>query len=124
MLIDEYFQKIEADITKCPSVIESHLVKDKRSLHIGIIEGQINFIDGSFLFFIEFVNVKEKTERYKYSYHYQNKDGNFIFRYDTAPHHREIATFPYHKHLKSEKIIEASDPTLAKVLDEIEDLIV
>lgn len=52
MLIDEYFQEIETYITNCPSVIESHLIKDKRSLHIGIIEGQIYFMDGSVLFFI------------------------------------------------------------------------
>lgn len=62
MLIDEYFQEIETYITDCPSVIESHLIKDKRSLHIGIIEGQIYFMDGSVLFFIEFVNVKVKQK--------------------------------------------------------------
>lgn len=124
MLIDEYFQEIETYITDCPSVIESHLIKDKRSLHIWIIEGQIYFMDGSVLFFIEFVNVKDKTERYKYSYHYQDKTGNFIFRYDMAPHHKEIKSFPHHKHFKSEKIIESSDPSLIMVLDEIEDLIV
>ena len=70
MLIEEYFQKIEADIANCPYVFESRVLKDKRSLYIGIIEGDVYFIDESVLHFIEFVNVKERTERYKYSYHY------------------------------------------------------
>lgn len=123
MLIEEYFQKIEADIASCPYVLESRIVKDKRSLYIGIIEGKIYFIDETVLYFIEFVNVKERTEVYKYSYHYQDGDGKLIFRYDMAPHHREIETFPHHKHVSSKEAIEASAPTLAKVLDEIGDLV-
>jgi len=50
--------------------------------------------------------VKERTERYKYSYHYQDGNGKVIFRYDMAPHHIEIETFPHHKHINSEKVIE------------------
>lgn len=123
MLIEEYFQEIEADIATCPYVFESHVFKDKRSFYIGIIEGEIYFIDDSVLYFIEFVNVKEKTEKYKYSYHYQDKDGKLIFRYDMAPHHREIETFPHHKHVNLKKFIKAFTPRLAEVLNEIEDLI-
>ena len=68
MLTDEYFQKIESDIVRCPYIAEFHTFKEKRSLHIGIIEGRIFFIDGSVLCFVEFVNVKETVEKYKYSY--------------------------------------------------------
>ena len=93
-------------------------------MHIGIIEGQIYFVDGSVLFFIEFVNVKERMEKYKYSYHYQDQDGKFVFRYDMAPHHRGITSFPHHKHIESKKVIEASEPSVAKILDEIEGLMV
>ena len=123
MLIEDYFQKIESDCAKCPYVFESRVHKDRRSLHIGIIEGDIHFLDESVLHFLEFVNVKEETERYKYSYHYQDKNGKAIFRYDMAPHHREIETFPHHKHMNSEKVNKSSTPTLAEVLNEIEDLI-
>lgn len=38
MLISEYFQKIESQIADCIYVIETSLVKDKRSLHISIIK--------------------------------------------------------------------------------------
>ena len=123
MLIEDYFQEIESDIANCPYVSESRLLKDKRSLHIGIIEGEIGFVDESALYFIEFVTVKDKTERYKYSYHYQDRDGKVIFRYDMAPHHKKIETYPHHKHVNLEKVIKAFAPHLAKVLDEIGELI-
>ena len=123
MLISEYFQQIESQIADCIYIIETSLVKDKRSLHIGIIEGELFFIDESRLHFIEFVNVKETIEVYKYSYHYQNRNGNLIFRYDMAPHHREIETFPHHKHIHSNKVMETYAPGLVQVLDEIDDLV-
>jgi hypothetical protein len=123
VLISEYFQKIESQIADCIYIIETSLVKDKRSLHIGIIEGELFFIDESRLHFIEFVNVKKTIEVYKYSYHYQDRNSDLIFRYDMAPHHREIKTFPHHKHIHSNNVIEASAPAFAQVLDEISDLI-
>ena len=72
MLITEYFQQIDSVISDCIYVVETNVIKDKRSLHIGVIEGQLLFTDDSVLHFIEFVNVKETTELYKYSYHYQD----------------------------------------------------
>ena len=40
-----------------------------------------------------------------------------------APHHREIETFPHHKHLNSEGVLKSSAPSLNEVLDEIGGLI-
>jgi len=41
----------------------------------------------------------------------------------SVSHHREIQTFPHHKHTLSNKVVDASCPTLAQVLDEIDDMI-
>lgn len=64
MLITEYFQQIESQLADCIHILEIDLHKDKRSSHIGIIEGKIIFIDKSILHFIEFINVKQTTEVY------------------------------------------------------------
>ena len=40
-----------------------------------------------------------------------------------APHHKKFEIFPHHKHLPANKVIKASAPTLAIVLEEIDDLI-
>ena len=122
MLIEVYFQRIVGHITDCPYVAESQIRNDKRSFYIGIVEGEIRFTDDSFLHFIEFVNVKEGINRYKYSYHYQDKAEKVIFRYDMAPHHKETKTFPHHKHLGAEKVVESFAPSLGEVLQEIEGL--
>jgi len=119
VLIEEYFQQIDA-ISQSIIVVENELIRDKRSLYIGFIEGKVTFLDGSKLHFVAFVDVKEAIKRYKYSYHYQDNQGKLIFRYDMAPHHGEIITFPHHKHLASGQVTSTEQPNLRKVLLEIE----
>ena len=120
MLIDEYFQQIDAVIAACPILVKSDLSKDKRSPYIGLLEARLFFLDGSSLQAVEFVNVKTSVDRYKYSYHYQDANCQLIFRYDMAPHHQELATFPHHKHVGATAVKEAIAPTLETVLREIE----
>lgn len=54
----------------------------------------------------------------KYSYHYQGKDKQLIFRYDTAPHWKHLKTAPFHKHTK-EGVFESGIMTFNKVVKEI-----
>jgi len=63
-----------------------------------------------------------KIAKKHYSYHYQDENGNLIFRYDNAPHHPEISTHPHHKHAK-DKILPAQSPDLSQVLKEIDEII-
>ncbi len=120
MLVEEYFREIEDSIADCPYVAKSYIEKDKRSFHVGIIEGRIEFTDGSLLHFLEFVSVKDEINKYKYSYQLQAKNHRLIFRYDVAPHHKDIRSFPHHKHLGSGEVIAAAAPNLKEVLQEIE----
>lgn len=120
MLIEEYFQQIKQEVSKSYSTVTSNIATDKRSLYLGIIEGKLIFLDGSELHFMEFVNVKTEINRYKYSYHYQDNSGVLIFRYDMAPHHKEVQTFPHHKHIVNGQVVDAAPPSLAEILEEIE----
>jgi len=45
-----------------------------------------------------------------------------IFRYDNAEHHKNIKTFPHHKHLEN-SVIESPEKNLFDVLLEIEAMI-
>ncbi len=48
---------------------------------------------------------------------------NLIARCDTAPHHKELKTFPYHVHLP-DGAKESRSVKLIHVLDEIESIII
>ena len=46
----------------------------------------------------------------KYSFHWQNAEGKLIRRWDNAPHHPEISSFPHHLHDAEESNIRPSGP--------------
>ena len=72
----------------------------------------INLSDGSILHAREFFDSRERH----YSYHLQNAEGAMLCRWDDAPHHKTIASFPHHRH-EGETIHESAPMSLSQVLD-------
>lgn len=120
-MIEDYFRQIDTLIATAAIVHSSSITYDKRSTYLGLIRGDIYFVDGSLLHLREFVNVEHDVERYMYVYHYQRPDGTLIFRYDNTPHFPALPTFPHHKHDTSEaNVVAASPPDLQAILTEIQ----
>ncbi len=90
---------------------------DARSNHIGFIQGNLEFVQGSRLFFREYVDLQEAIEKLSYSFHYQDQDNNLIFRYDNAQHKPDLG-YVEHKHIK-DKIISSEIPDIDQVILEI-----
>lgn len=87
------------------------------------IKGTLMFPDGSQLVFNEAIKLHDKQiKKTRYAYHYQDGSNNLIFRYDNAPHHPHIFTYPHHKHVGS-AIEPSQNPDLGDVLSEIEGLL-
>lgn len=92
---------------------------------IGVkFRSELRFYDGSRLSIVEQLGPvgKQDYNRVAYKFHYQDKDGNLIFRYDNSPHYPHLPTFPAHKH-SGDSIIEAEPPDLNDVLTEIDAII-
>jgi len=116
-MIREYFSDRKQELWKHPSVIDLSFDSTITDEDKGFWKAKITFRDGSKLHLFEFVLIENnKTVINKYRYHYQDKDKDMIFRFDDAAHHKEIETFPEHKHEKDE-IVAAERPELDKVLD-------
>ena len=120
MNVREYYAALQAIIRDCPFVIHWNMEFDEIDLYVGYFKGMLEFMDGSTLRFIEFVETHEVEEvkRLKYKYHLQSETGDLIARWDNVPHHRDISSFPHHKHDKNG--VHPSEPAdLKSVLDEI-----
>lgn len=57
----------------------------------------------------------------RYSYYWLTSNNELKIGWDNAPHHTHLSTFPHHKHLEQQQIIQASDETC---LEEVMDLII
>lgn len=56
----------------------------------------------------EYVVAWPEFERSRYRYHLQRVSGEFVVRWDNAPHHRHVASFPNHRH-EADGSVHASD---------------
>ncbi len=119
-LIDEYFQDVRQGISLYQSlIVSSQITYETRTTEEGTIYGLLRFIDQSELHIREYVFLDQgKVIRSTYRYHWQDKKHTLITRWDNAPHHHELPTFPHHKHLPSD-VIGCDPQTFLTVLKEI-----
>ena len=76
--------------------------------------------DNSFLEISEALAAeKEELSWLSYRYHWQDPTGRLILRYDNAPHHQEIETYPHHKHV-AETVVTSQRPSVPDLLKEIQ----
>jgi len=121
-MITQYFADFGNIINSLDFVINSDIQTRKINDFLGIIEGKLIFINGV-LDFLEVIKLTDnKIFKKKYKYHFQKHNGEIIFRYDNAPHHQNIATYPHHKHIGLE-ITESIEPDIIQILIEIKSLI-
>jgi hypothetical protein len=95
-MIAEYFKNAKEEIEKLEWLIDQSSIKTEydEELNIGMISGSLLFKDGSDFHFTELF--LEKGRRYRF--HYMDENKNLILRWDDAPHHKNLKTFPYHIH--------------------------
>jgi hypothetical protein len=100
-------------------IVKNFILRDFKSFSDGFyINISVNLVDNSLLYISEYI---DKSER-NYSYHWQDSDSNLIIRFDNAPYHRSVTTFPHHKHIKNE-IFENNLITFSEIMNYIEQLI-
>jgi hypothetical protein len=117
---NEYIETVKELITSYNDIIAiAELEEFEVTFNEGFIRGIVVFIDGSRLHFLEYIGIINNISiKLKYRYHYEDAEGNMIFRYDNAPHHRNIATFPHHKHVGN-NVLPSREPSLSTVLEEV-----
>ena len=120
MLLKDYLADLQAairDITQTGSILSSNVSVDIRTDQIGIIKGEIEFLDGSTLFFKEYLDLRYRLDKKMYSFHYQDVQAMLRFRYDNAAH-RPALEFQDHKHTPDD-IRSAEVPDLQHIVEEI-----
>jgi hypothetical protein len=79
MLLNNYQANIISTIQKYVNngwILSFTFSVDPRSDYVGFIQGSLEFLQGSRLFFKEYVDLQESIEKLSYSFHYQAPDNN------------------------------------------------
>jgi hypothetical protein len=116
----EYLRRVQAvlnDTIASGQALTMQLHADQRAITRGFLAGILFFADSTELHFREYVDLVSAEPRQMYSYHYQDGDGQLIFRYDNAAHRPPLPA-PEHKHTHG-GILMMLPPSLEQVIDEI-----
>ena len=97
-------------------IVRSYTILDLKTFETGFyLKILVELNDNTKLYISEYI---DETER-NYSYHWQGSKNNLIKRWDNAPYHKDIETFPHHFHTRK-GIFESFDFTIEDILKIIE----
>jgi hypothetical protein len=126
MNIAEYFSSLERGLSQNVKIgsPEQPIICLASDDYNGLIRCRVFFWDDSYLDLYEVISTEQGYPiKIHYAYTYV-RNGKRVFRYDNAPHHPQIPTYPHHKHIGPEDTLAASEePALAQILSEIESLL-
>lgn len=117
LMIGDYFEFLKRIAKKSPEVVNFRLIRECTGIHKWLYQvcpGSqrwqraslfLEYIDAGFLKLITRITGL-------------NAEKNLIMRWDNAPHHREIETFPHHVHEGAE-IKPSVEPSFAIILRKI-----
>ena len=116
--LSDYLVGISEATHNCPDSCvtlydEDEISEDRVYLHFRLRMGEGHLLEVRET--IDFEN--SRLSVIDYSYHFQDPDNALIFRYDSAPHHRGLPTFPHHKHLPN-AVAPSIKPTVQQVIQE------
>lgn len=107
----DYIERIRALIVSNQQVVSWAIAREEAQGDRGMFRYRLTLQDGTFLELFEFFIVTEaEVQVTKYSFHWQNSDGQLRKRWDNAAHHREISTYPNHVHDKTEENVLPHQP--------------
>lgn len=121
-MLDNYLADLKASLTTSPIVEDIDITSEFITSVSGFLECRVLMVDGSILKFSEYFTIHGgRIKRDKYSFHLQ-KNGEFLLRWDNAPHHKELSTHPFHVHRKN-GVYDSRNMTIDDVLEELSTII-
>ena len=110
------YYRLLLQLVTTATVVTSHRIEcDEQDIYAAYFKGSLDLIDGSKLFFAQYVRIegpdRDRISREKYRYHWQAPAAESRYRWDNARHHAELATFPYHVHIGPDEEARENGPT-------------
>jgi hypothetical protein len=122
MFIAERFDDIEARLIANPAVTAYQVLRREIAPSDGKLRVKVVLSDGGAAELFEYVTeAGGQVAVRKYSFHWQDAQGNLVRRWDNAPHHKELAGAPHHSHAADGTVqAMAGAMDMLKAIEEIE----
>jgi len=115
----DYYLNFQKTVYDEPFVLRADLRFEEVDEHEGYVKGTLLLIGDFQLYIAEYVRTSPFVRRLKYRYHLQTLNGQLISRWDNAEHHRQVSTFPHHRHDELGAIHASPPMDITTILDAI-----
>jgi len=115
----EYYLHLQDVIHAPPYVLRSDLRFEEIDTNECYIRGMLLLVGGFELHIAEYVVTEPDLSRPKCRYHLQSLSDELVTRWDNAPHHHSVSTFPHHRHDSQGKVHPTLPMSVSEVLDSI-----
>ena len=115
----EYYLDLQGVLYAAPFVLRSDLRFEEIDTGECYIRGVLLLVGGFELHIAEYVMTEPDVTRPKYRYHLQSSTSELVARWDNAPHHPSVPTFPHHYHDAESQVHSARPMSIPEVLDAI-----
>lgn len=108
----DHINEIKSLLVALPFVTDFEMLREETLWHDGLYRLRAKLVDGSELQMFERFRLDDDGAAVvgKYSFHWQKADGMLLKRWDNAPHHSEIPSFPHHVHDGDEDHVKSAIP--------------
>lgn len=122
---EEYLTAVIARISASPAIVASQTLREYVNPYQGYLRMRLTFADDAYLEFHEYIERGENGEilLLSYSYHWADRNGRLIRRWDNAKHFPNLENFPHHVHLTEEEVVSGKPLNIFDALEEIENVI-
>lgn len=112
MNASDYHRQFVESIREISAILKSEIefreIDDKECY----LKAIITFTRGYTLHIAEYISLEnEEISRLKYRYQLLDNEQKPVSRWDNAPHHKQIKTFPHHRHDEQDQIHAAREMT-------------
>ncbi len=124
--VTEYFNLLIETLERNEWVIHRELTFRQIDHDQAYIRGELYIRGGFILHVAEYVILRDNdtVTRLKYRYQLQDHRKKFITRWDNAPHHGDIPTRPFHKHLEDGSVTPSPRMSIPDVLLELDGILI
>lgn len=108
----DHIDEIKSLLVALPFVADFEMLREEALWHDGLYRLRAKLADGSELQMFERFRLDDGGAVVvgKYSFHWQKADRTLLKRWDNAPHHSEIPSFPHHVHDGDEDHVKSGVP--------------
>lgn len=115
---EDYLAYVRTRFSRTRGIRRLTIVQEQVKEEVGLYRYRLDLTNGGLLEAFERFRVHAgRVEVSKYSFHWQDREGRLSARWDNAPHHPSLPTFPHYIHDGAEENIRPHAPvTLTDVL--------